>query len=76
MIGRIREVKAALDADGGADFSHVAFTVTSQTNGYRIAGRYIVLYHATEKPDAFPEGYFTILVRTDGTVTNLREGWE
>jgi hypothetical protein len=76
MADSIRGKKVAFDADHSADFSHVEFTLTAQTNGYRIAGLYIALYHSTGKLSGFPEGRFTVLVQPDGTVKNLHEGWE
>jgi hypothetical protein len=76
MADSIRGLKVAFDADHSADFSHVEFSLTGQTNGYKIAGRYIALYHSTGKRSGFPEGRFTLLVQPDGTVTNLHQGWE
>ncbi len=76
MADSIRDLQVAFAEDASADFSHVEFTVTSQTNGFRIAGRCIALYHSNGKLNGFPEGYFTVLVRPDGTVTDLHEGWE
>jgi hypothetical protein len=76
MADDIRGLKVAFDASDSADFSHVEFTAASQTNGQKIVGNYIALYHSTGKLNGFPEGYFTLLVYPDGTVTNLHEGWE
>ena len=76
MADAIRGLKVAFDADKSADFNHVEFALTAQTNGYKIAGRYIAVYHSTGKLNGFPEGYFTLLVQPDGAVTNLHEGWK
>lgn len=76
MADEIRGLKVAFDADASADFSHVEYTVEPHADGHKITGRYIAFYHSRGKRSGFPEGYFTLLVQPDGTVTNLQDGRE
>ncbi len=72
----IRGLQVAFSESDSADLRHVEYEIITETDGYKIAGRYIALYHSTGKLNGFPEGYFALKVHGDGTVTRIHEGWE